>query len=68
MELHLVQPVLPPGPAGVQEHGVDVQLAGLVLGEVQRLGHIALLLLLPPGGELRFELPVLRNEGLQVHS
>ena len=34
-QLHLVQPVLPLGPAGVQEHGVDVQPAGFVLGEVQ---------------------------------
>ena len=67
VELHLVQPVLPLGPAGVQKHGVDIQLAGLVLAEVQGLGHIGLLLLLPPGGELRLEGLILCDEGIQVH-
>ena len=51
-QFYLVDPVLPLGPAGVGEHGVDVQLPGLVLGQVQRLGHIALPLFLPAGGQL----------------
>src|SRR5699024_292821 len=51
-QLHLVDPVLPLGPAGVGEHGVDIQLPGLVLGQVQRLGYIALPLFLPAGGQL----------------
>ena len=66
-QLHLVQPVLPLGPAGVGEHGVDVQLPGLVLGQVQGLGGIAGLLGLPAGGELCLEGPVLLHQGGQVY-
>ena len=66
-QFYLVDPVLPLGPAGVGEHGVDVQLPGLVLGQVQGLGHIALPLFLPAGGELGLESPVLLHQGGQVH-
>ena len=65
-QLHLAQPVLPLGPAGVGEHGVDVQLPGLVLGQVQGFRYIALPLLLPPGGKLGPKGGVLRHEGGQV--
>ena len=64
---HLVQPVLPLGPAGVGEHGIDVQLPGLVLGQVQRLGYIALPLFLPSGSEFLLQGPVLLHQGGQVH-
>ena len=66
-QLYLVDPVLPLGPAGVGEHSVDVQLPGLVLGQVQGLGHIALPLFLPAGGELGLESPVLLHQGGQIH-
>lgn len=66
-QFHLVQPVLPLRPARIGEHGVDVQLAGLVLGEVQRFGDVAGLLGLPAGGEFGFKRLVFRHEGGQIH-
>ena len=66
-QLHLIEPVLPLGPAGVGEHGVNVQLAGLVLGEIQRLGGVTGLLGLPAGGEFGPEGLVFRHEGSQIH-
>ena len=47
-----VQPVGAFCPARVLEHGVDVELPGLVLGEVQGFGDVGRLLLLPPLGQL----------------
>ena len=66
-QLHFVDPILPLRPASVREHGVDVELAGLVLGEVQGLGGVAGLLDLPAGGELGFEGLVFRHEGGKIH-
>ena len=66
-QFYLVDPVPPLGPAGVGEHSVDVQLPGLVFAEVQGLGHIALPLFLPAGGELGLESPVLLHQGGQVY-
>ena len=36
-QLHLIEPVLPFRPARVGEHGVNVQLAGLVLGQASKI-------------------------------
>ena len=65
-DLIFVQPVFALDPARVLQHGVDVELAGLVFGELQGLWHIALLLFLAPGGELRLERSILGHEGGQV--
>src|SRR5699024_7046063 len=62
-QLHLVDPVLALGPARVGEHGVDVELAGFVLGQVQGLGGVAGLLLGTAGGQLGTERLVFRYEG-----
>ena len=66
-QLYLIDPVLSLCPAGVGEHGVDVQLPGLVFGQVQGLRHIALPLGRPAGGELGLQRPVLLHQGGQVH-
>ena len=66
-QFHLIEPVLPIGPARIGEHGVDIQLAGLVLGEIQRLRGVAGLLGLPAGGEFCPESLVFRHEGGQIH-
>lgn len=66
-QFHLTQPVLPLGPARIGEHGVNVQLAGLVLGEIQWLGGVTGLLSLTAGGEFCPESLVFRYEGGQIH-
>ena len=62
-QLHLIEPVPALYPSGVGEHGVYIELAGLVLGELQGLWHIAVLLLPAPGGELFPEPGVLLHKG-----
>ena len=51
MKLHLVEPVRALRPSGIHQHIVDVGLAGLVFGDVQRLGDVGGLLLGAAGGE-----------------
>ncbi len=63
----LLQPVLPLYPAGVQQHGVDVNFPGIVLGKLQGLRDIAGLLPGPAGGELFPEGLVFRHQPLQLH-
>ena len=66
-QLHLIQPVLALCPARICEHGVDIQLAGLVLRQVEGLGHIGLLLLGSAGGEFLLQRGILRHEGCKIH-
>ena len=66
-QFHLIQPVLALCPACICEHGVDIQLAGLVLRQVEGLGHIGLLLRGTAGGELFLQSGVLRHEGCKIH-
>ena len=61
-QLHLVEPILALDPARVDEHGVYVELAGLVFGEVERLGRVVLPLGLTAGGELGAQGGVLLHE------
>ena len=65
-ELHLTQPVASLHPACIDEHGIDIDLAGLVFGQIQRLGHIGGLLGLAAGGEFFPEGGVLRHQLLQL--
>ena len=65
-QLHLIDPVLAFHPAGIFQHGVDVELPGFVLGDIQRLGHIGLLLLGPAGSQLLFQLPVFLHQRSQT--
>ena len=66
-QLYLIEPVAPLRPAGVGEHGVDIDFAGLVFRQVKGLGYIGLLLLSPAGGELFFQRGIFRHEGVQIH-
>ena len=66
-QFYLVLPVLALGPACIGEHGIDVQLAGLVFGQVKRFGHIGLLLLGAAGGEFLFQCGVFCNKGSKVN-
>ena len=66
-QLHLVQPVLALCPARICEHGVDIQLAGLVLRQVEGLGHIGLLLLGSAGGEFLLQRSVFRHQRGELH-
>ena len=66
-QFYLIQPVLALCPARICEHGVDIQLAGLVFGQIQRLRHIGLLLLGSAGGEFLLQRSVLRHEGCKIH-
>ena len=66
-QLHLIQPVLALCPARICEHGVDIQLAGLVLRQVEGLGHIGLLLRGTAGGELFLQSGILRHKGCKIH-
>ena len=52
---NLIQPVFALDPARVGEHGVNVELAGFVLGGRKRVRGVGLLLLFPVGGHLRFK-------------
>ena len=65
-QLHLVQPVLALRPACVDEHRVDVDLAGLVFAQVEGLGGVGRLLGLTTGGELLTQGGVLGHELLQL--
>lgn len=65
-QLHFVEPVLPLRPSGVGEHGVDVELTGLVFGKIERLRHIGRLLRGAASGELLLERGVLRHERCKV--
>ena len=47
--------------------GIDVDLAGLVLAEIQRLGHIGLLLFSPAGGQFLPQSDIFRHELLQLN-
>ena len=51
LQLHLIQPVGALRPSGVHQHGIDISLAGPVLGNLLRLWHIALPMRLAPGGQ-----------------
>ena len=66
-QLYLVEPVLALCPACVGEHGVDIDLAGLVFRQVKGLRHIGLLLLVAAGGELLFQGGIFRHKGSQIH-
>ena len=66
-QLHLIQPVLALCPARICEHGVDIQLAGLELRQVEGLGHIGLLLRGTAGGELFLQSGILRHKGCKIH-
>ena len=66
-QLHLIQPVLALCPACICEHGVDIQLAGLVLRQVEGLGHIGLLLLGTAGSQFFLQGGILRHEGCKIH-
>ena len=66
-QLHLAQPVLAFHPACVFQHGIDVELPGLVFGDIQRLGHIGLLLFLAPGSQLLLEGLVFFDQRRQIH-
>ena len=65
-QLHFIDPVLAFHPAGFFQHGIDVELPGLVFGDIQRFGHIGLLLFLAPGSQLFFQLPVFLHQGGQT--
>ena len=52
---NFIQPVFALDPARVGEHGVNVELAGFVLGGRKRVRRVGLLLLFPVGGHLRFK-------------
>ena len=54
-QFDLVLPILSLFPTRVGEHRVNIELARLVLRKLQRLRHIALLLLLSARGQLRFQ-------------
>ena len=64
---HFVDPVFALLPTGVPQHGVDVEAAGGILGQVQRLWHIVCPLGGAPGGQLLPQGLVLRDEGVQIH-
>ena len=66
-QLYLIQPVLALCPAHICEHGVDIQLAGLVLRQVEGLGHIGLLLLGSAGGEFLLQRSVFRHQRGELH-
>ncbi len=66
-QLHLIEPILPLCPAGIGEHGVDIQLAGFVFGEVKRLGYIGLLLFGTAGSELLFQRGIFRHKRSQIN-
>jgi len=61
-QLDFIQPVLALRPACVFQHGVDIQLAGLVFRQVEGLGHIGLLLLGTAGSEFLLQRSVLRHQ------
>ena len=61
-QLDFIQPVLALRPACVFQHGVDIQLAGLVFRQVEGLGHIGLLLFGTAGGEFLLQRSVLRHQ------
>ena len=65
-QFYLIQPVLALCPARVGKHGVDVELAGLVLRQVQRLGHIGLLLSGAAGGQFFLQGGVLCHKCGQI--
>ena len=64
---HFVEPVFALHPAGIPQHGVDVELAGLVLRQIQRFGGISGLLGGAPLGQFLAQGLVFRHEGIQVH-
>ena len=66
-QFHLILPVLALGPACIGEHGINVQLAGLILGQIKRFGDIGLLLLGTAGGEFLFQCGVFCDEGSKVN-
>ncbi len=65
-QLDLIEPVAALCPASVHQHGIDVDLASFVLGQLQRLGHIGLLLHLAPSCQFGFEGAVFRDQGLEI--
>ena len=66
-QLHFIDPVLAFHPACVFQHGIDVELPGLVFGDIQRFGHIGLLLFLAPGSQLLLEGLVFFDQRRQIH-
>ena len=66
-QFHLILPVLALSPACIGEHGINVQLAGLILGQIKRFGDIGLLLLGTAGGEFLFQCGVFCDEGSKVN-
>ena len=66
-QFYLIQPVLALRPARICEHGVDIQLAGLVFGQVEGLWHIGLLLLGATGGEFLLQRSVFRHQRGELH-
>ena len=66
-QFHLIDPIPSLRPARIQQHGVDVDLAGLVLAEIQRFRHILRLLFSPASGQLLPQSGVFRHELLQLY-
>ena len=66
-QLDLIQPVLTLRPACVFQHGVDIQLAGLVFGQVERFRHIGLLLFGTAGSEFLLQRSVLRHQRGEIN-
>ena len=66
-QFYLVQPVFALGPACIGEHRINVQLAGLILGQIKRFGHIGLLLFRAAGSEFLFQCGVFCHKGGKVN-
>ena len=66
-QFHLILPVFAFGPACIGEHGINVQLAGLILGQIKRFGDIGLLLLGTARSEFLFQCGVFCDEGSKVN-
>ena len=66
-ELHFVLPILILGPSRCLQHGVYVNLPGLVLGNIKWLRHVGLLLLCTAGGQFLLESLVFGNQLVQSY-
>ena len=66
-QFHFIDPVFALGPAGIQQHGVNVDLPGLVLGQIQRFWHIGILFFMPACRQFLFQRLIFCDESLQIY-